>query len=263
MEAFLNRPNYPLFALLIFSIIFIRYLISSYAINWLVRKVYPSPVFKGNYKKGQIAFEIKNGFVTSLVFALGFVHLYYLTVNGHTLLLSDNRFSLGYHLLSILIAMLMHETYYYWLHRLMHINPFYKWFHKGHHHSIIVSSFTSFSFDFLESIMQLFFFYILLFTLPIHLYSLLFMLIFMTISAVINHLNFEVFPEWFFTTFPFNQFIGATHHALHHKEYRTNYGLYFTFWDKIMGTESPNYTSQVIPRLIKDDINCVNIHTKS
>jgi sterol desaturase/sphingolipid hydroxylase (fatty acid hydroxylase superfamily) len=36
-------------------------------------------------------------------------------------------------------------------------------------------------------------------------------------------------------------FIGATHHALHHKQFRYNYGLYFTFWDKTSKTESPLY----------------------
>jgi sterol desaturase/sphingolipid hydroxylase (fatty acid hydroxylase superfamily) len=33
--------------------------------------------------------------------------------------------------------------------------------------------------------------------------------------------------------------IGATHHSLHHKQFKYNYGLYFTFWDKLKKTESP------------------------
>jgi Delta7-sterol 5-desaturase len=35
--------------------------------------------------------------------------------------------------------------------------------------------------------------------------------------------------------------IGATHHSLHHKQFKYNYGLYFTFWDKWKRTESPVY----------------------
>jgi sterol desaturase/sphingolipid hydroxylase (fatty acid hydroxylase superfamily) len=35
-------------------------------------------------------------------------------------------------------------------------------------------------------------------------------------------------------------FIGATHHARHHKQYRYNFGLYFTFWDRLTNTEAPD-----------------------
>ena len=34
----------------------------------------------------------------------------------------------------------------------------------------------------------------------------------------------------------------TTHHDLHHSGgYRYNYGLYFTWWDRMMGTEHPRY----------------------
>jgi sterol desaturase/sphingolipid hydroxylase (fatty acid hydroxylase superfamily) len=31
------------------------------------------------------------------------------------------------------------------------------------------------------------------------------------------------------------------HHDLHHSEGRHNFGLYFTWWDRMMGTEHPDY----------------------
>ena len=33
----------------------------------------------------------------------------------------------------------------------------------------------------------------------------------------------------------------TTHHDLHHSSGRYNYGLYFTWWDRWMGTEHPEY----------------------
>ena len=33
----------------------------------------------------------------------------------------------------------------------------------------------------------------------------------------------------------------TTHHDLHHETGRYNYGLYFRWWDKLMGTEHPDY----------------------
>jgi uncharacterized protein (DUF2147 family) len=38
--------------------------------------------------------------------------------------------------------------------------------------------------------------------------------------------------RWFTTT---------VHHDLHHSEGRHNFGLYFTWWDRLMGTEHPDY----------------------
>jgi sterol desaturase/sphingolipid hydroxylase (fatty acid hydroxylase superfamily) len=123
----------------------------------------------------------------------------------------------------------------------MHHKRLYKYLHKGHHDSVEVSSWTAFSFAPLETVLQVLPFYVISFMIPLHLYSVGFLLLFMSVSATINHLNYEIYPKFFRTNFPFSLLIGATHHALHHKEFKTNYGLYFTFWDKWMNTESKDY----------------------
>ena len=33
----------------------------------------------------------------------------------------------------------------------------------------------------------------------------------------------------------------TTHHDLHHRDFRGNYGLYFAWWDTLLGTEHPDY----------------------
>jgi Delta7-sterol 5-desaturase len=50
-----------------------------------------------------------------------------------------------------------------------------------------------------------------------------------------------VYPKKFHKHILGRWLIGATHHSLHHKQFRYNYGLYFTFWDKWKRTESPLY----------------------
>ena len=74
-----------------------------------------------------------------------------------------------------------------------------------------------------------------------HLYVLIIQLAIMTFSSVINHLDIEVYPEKFHKHFLGKWLIGATHHSLHHRQFKYNYGLYFTFWDKWKKTESPLY----------------------
>ncbi|MHA4894836.1 sterol desaturase family protein [Pedobacter sp. PWIIR3] len=36
----------------------------------------------------------------------------------------------------------------------------------------------------------------------------------------------------------------SIHHNLHHSKFKGNYGLYFRFWDRLMGTENPNYVKE-------------------
>ena len=63
----------------------------------------------------------------------------------------------------------------------------------------------------------------------------------MTVSATINHLDIEIYPSNFEKHWLGAWIVGATHHSLHHSKFVENYGLYFTFWDKWMKTESPEY----------------------
>jgi sterol desaturase/sphingolipid hydroxylase (fatty acid hydroxylase superfamily) len=58
---------------------------------------------------------------------------------------------------------------------------------------------------------------------------------------VLGHLGFEIFPSGF-TTNPLTKLSNTSvHHNMHHKYVNYNFGLYFNFWDKWMGTNHPNY----------------------
>jgi lathosterol oxidase len=226
--------------LILIPIIFFRYVLLSIVIEKIITRSDYEKVFTFNRPKDQRKKEILLSFYSSIIFAIGFYGLYYLWEIG-VIRLTDESYTWYYHVLSVMLALFIHETYYYWLHRLMHHPKLYRFLHKGHHDSIEVSSWTAFSFDPLETIFQVLPFYLITLLIPLHLYSILFLLIFMSISATINHLNHEVYPQEFKNHIVFKHFIGATHHALHHKEFKTNYGLYFTFWDKWMKTQSKNY----------------------
>jgi len=186
--------------------------------------------------------EIKWSAITSFIFAISGVGLVWLWQEGYTVIYTDIRmYGFLYLPLSLVIAMFIHETYYYWLHRWMHRPKIYRWIHKIHHDSIITSPWTSFSFHPMESILQALAFPVILFVLPMHYMVIMTMLILMTVSATINHLDIEIYPEnterhWFG-----KWIIGATHHSMHHAKFIKNFGLYFTFWDRWMGTESEEF----------------------
>ena len=186
--------------------------------------------------------EIWRSFLASVIFAFGGCMMYYFFMNGYTAIYTDiSERGYAYLVFSFFAIMLLHETYYYWLHRLIHIPGIYERVHLTHHDSIVTSVWTSFSFHPIESFLQTIFVPIVICFVPVHIGVVMLLLIVMTVSATINHLDIEIYPRNFNKNFIGKWLIGATHHSLHHSEFITNYGLYFTFWDRWMKTESKNF----------------------
>lgn len=193
-----------------------------------------------NYKAGQFRTEVTWSMVTSFLFSIAGTATVVLWQKGYTKVYTDvGTYGWWYLPLSFVIVMLLHETYYYWLHRWMHLPSVFRRIHKVHHDSNVPSPFTAFSFHPLEGVLQAIFLPLILMILPMHYYVIIFQLTIMTFSSVINHLDIEIYPNHFNTNLMGKWIIGATHHSLHHKQFKYNYGLYFTFWDKLKKTESP------------------------
>lgn len=252
LEDFLNTPfTEPYYFIrltaIFFGITFLRYLIFSGAYHYFFfvwfRKSFSKRFLNTSSKqRKQLKMEIWRSAITSIIFAFSGTLLVILWQKGYTLIYTDwSVYAFWYHPLSVLIVLTLHETYYYWLHRWMHRPKIYRKIHKWHHDSIETTSLTSFSFHPLESILQAVVIPIAILIVPMHLYLLLFLLLLMTLSATINHAGVEIYPKGFEKHWLGKWIIGATHHDLHHKEFRFNYGLYFTFWDKWMHTESPRF----------------------
>jgi len=231
--------------LVVFSgiIIFFRYLLFSTAYHFtfftLFKKRFQHRVLrKKNLKFKQYKKEIYWSALSGFIFGGIAILLYYLYDNGYSLIYEDvPRYSLTYIPVSILLFLLLQDTYYYWAHRWMHLPRVYKKFHLIHHKSIHTSVFTSFSFHPLETILQALFFPIIILILPLHLYAFLTVMLLMTVSATINHAGVEIYPSGRFGRWVQKWVIGATHHDKHHTRFNYNYGLYFTFWDRLMKTE--------------------------
>ncbi len=206
-------------------------------LRWQQRKIN-----NRNYKKDQFKKEIGWSTVTALLFAIFGAGTMVLWQKGYTRVYTNiHQYGWWWLPASLAMALLLHETYYYWLHRWMHRPKIFRVMHKVHHDSNITSPWTAFSFHPLEGLLQALFLPLLLMVLPMHEYVIIIQLTIMTFSSVINHLDIEVYPKNFYNHLLGKWLIGATHHSLHHKQFKYNYGLYFTFWDKWKHTESPAY----------------------
>ncbi len=209
---------------------------------WFPRRWRQRKLNSRAYKRGQFKKEVGWSCITAFIFALSGAAMAVLWQKGYTKIYTEaDLYPLWWLPVSLVIAMVLHETYYYWLHRWMHHPKIFRVVHKVHHDSNITSPWTAFSFHPVEGLLQAVFVPLLLFVLPTHLYVLVLQLTIMTFSSVINHLDIEIYPKNFHRHFLGRWFIGATHHSLHHKQFKYNYGLYFTFWDKWKKTESPLY----------------------
>lgn len=186
--------------------------------------------------------EIGYSFITAVIFALIGTGMIVAWQKNYTKIYTHfDDYPRWWFVVSIVLVLFIHETYYYWLHRWMHHPKVYKWVHKAHHDSITTSAWTSFSFHPLESILQAVVLPVLMFIIPVHYVAIGIILLVMTTTSVINHLNTELYPKDFQRHWFGKWWIGATHHSLHHSQFKYNFGLYFTFWDKWAGTESPDF----------------------
>jgi len=116
--------------------------------------------------------------------------------------------------------------------------------HLLHHKSINPSPWASLSFHFTESIIEVMIAPLILFLIPMNIFSLIMFGILAFTINVYGHLGYEIAPKWFRRSPLFEILNTSIHHNIHHSKFKNNYGLYFRFWDRIMKTEHPDYVKE-------------------
>jgi Delta7-sterol 5-desaturase len=143
--------------------------------------------------------------------------------------------------ISFPLIFILHDMYFYWTHRIMHLSGFYRIMHREHHKSFAPTAYAAYSFAFLEAWVQGSFlvFYVLL--LPANNAVIVFFVFVEIIYNSIIHSGIDPFPRWMVTDRRFGWVAGSAYHDLHHRTVNWNFGLYFRFWDRLMGTEHPHF----------------------
>ena len=95
----------------------------------------------------QVRMELFNSFRTILVFVAMDIIIFDMADNGVFRFYNDpSEFGAVYYWVSIALAIVFHDTYFYWTHRAMHHAKLYKRFHLTHHRSHNPTPFTAYSF---------------------------------------------------------------------------------------------------------------------
>lgn len=146
---------------------------------------------------------------------------------------------------SLAAMIIAHDAYFYWTHRAMHHPLLFRAFHWTHHKSKTPTPWTAYSFDAPEAIVTVAFVPLWSAVVPMHEVALVAFVIWQIVRNVMGHAGVELSPISGQPSRLFGWLNTTTHHDLHHQHGRSNYGLYFSWWDRLMGTEHPDYQTRV------------------
>ncbi len=244
----------------VFLIDFTRYLVAAglvAMIVWLLMRtsIRTRKIQKRKAKPGEIVRELLQSMRSCIVY-IGVTVAIVWGINMDLLQNFGASFGWKQDIALVVAMVLAHDAYFYWAHRAMHHPILFKRFHLAHHRSITPTPFAAYSFSVGEASVMGLFVLIWQIFIPTPGLVLLSFLIFQITRNAMGHAGFELMPGWWLST-PLTRWINTTtHHDLHHAgSFHHNYGLYFTFWDKLMGTEHPEYHAKFAEVVGRKEIN--------
>lgn len=233
-----------------FSISTIRYFVVAGIPFWLCYKLFKDKLAfnkiqgKLTSRKDTIR-EILHSLQTTAVLTVIGVIVMFSPVRHITRLYTDiSAYPIWWLYTSPVLALIIHDTYFYWMHRLLHHPKIFKATHLVHHQSTSPSPWASYSFHFIEAWTEGAVLLVIVCLIPMHAVAIGLFVFFGFVINVYGHLGFEIAPLWLRNTFLFHVFNTSVHHNLHHSKFKGNFGLYFRVWDRLMGTEHPDYVKE-------------------
>ncbi|MGB7654728.1 MAG: sterol desaturase family protein [Novosphingobium sp.] len=145
----------------------------------------------------------------------------------------------AFYLSAILLA---HDAWFYWTHRAMHHPRLFRSFHRFHHLTITPTAWTAYSFAIPEAAVMYLFMPVWFSFVATPVPVIFTFLAIMILRNAMGHAGLELHPRGW-ASHPLLKWISTTtHHDMHHgTSFNHNFGFYFTWWDKLMGTEHPHY----------------------
>ena len=180
--------------------------------------------------------EVKASLVAILLLAAYATLLYQSIKAGATQVYFDwNDYGWHVPIVGFLVAVVVHDTWFYWTHRLMHVPLLFRLFHSDHHKSVTPTPWAILSVQPLETVFQFGVFALLTFLVPLHPATLAAYLLFDSMVNAAGHSGYEFVPAKQMRH-PVLKYLNAcTHHDLHHRKFDKNFGQYFNIWDRLMG----------------------------
>jgi sterol desaturase/sphingolipid hydroxylase (fatty acid hydroxylase superfamily) len=136
------------------------------------------------------------------------------------------------------------DAWFYWTHRLMHDPRWFRHFHRRHHRSNNPSPFTAYSFDVAEALVLVAYAVLWPVVFPMPSGAMAWVMLYQIVTNTLLHSGYELMPARRDGRPMLDFIVTTTHHDLHHAQAGWNYGAWFTWWDRWMGTEHPEYLNR-------------------
>jgi lathosterol oxidase len=168
--------------------------------------------------------------------------MYWAIQNGYTRMYFDvNEKGWVWFLVSIPVGTIGFDAWFYWQHRALHTPWLFRHCHSVHHRIVNPTPFAAFAHHPLETILEDTYFLVLIMVVPMHPLAFGVCGAHAFLLGVLGHMGYEFFPRGFTRHWLFGLHNTGTHHNMHHSHPRGNYSLYFNWWDRVMGTNHPEY----------------------
>jgi Delta7-sterol 5-desaturase len=206
--------------------------------KWQFKKIQPTFPKANDYVR-EIAYSV----ITIIIFGfIGYTILFYGPVAKHTFRYKAvHTYGWVWYFAAYIVMLIVHDTYFYWTHRLMHHPAIFKIFHLVHHKSTNPSPWAAYAFHPLEALVEACILPLFVFTLPLHVTHIFIFFFIMIVYNVYGHLGYELYPKGFSKSFIGKWINTSVNHNQHHQYFKGNYGLYFLWWDRWMNTIRNDY----------------------
>jgi lathosterol oxidase len=228
---------------------FLRYALTAaivYGVLWVLlsERLSGRRILDGGRTTGGIPREIGYSMLTVLIFATNGLLVFSLKSAGCTRIYSGiAEYGWAYWWLSVAVIIVVHDAYFYWTHRLLHRGWWFRHVHSVHHRSTSPTPWAAYSFHPVEAVIQAVFLPLFVLAIPIHDAAIFVFLLHMIVNNCVGHSGFEILPWRAATRGWLRWKTTVTHHHFHHARNRGNYGLYFTWWDRLCRTEDASHRS--------------------
>lgn len=226
---------------------FVRYFLIAGSAYWILQIRWPARFLPYRVQKqfptsASAVREITWTCLNTLCTGLSTLVLYWLIRDGWTrsYFTIDER-GWPYLIFSAVVGVVGYDAWFYWQHRLLHTRWLLRHAHAIHHRSTNPTVFAAYAHHPIETFMGNLYFILFVLVVPVHPLAFAAFGGFLLLVSLVAHSGYEFFPPGF-TRHPLTRWLGtSTHHNMHHRYFHWNFGIVFNFWDRVMGTNHPDY----------------------
>jgi sterol desaturase/sphingolipid hydroxylase (fatty acid hydroxylase superfamily) len=143
---------------------------------------------------------------------------------------------------SFVVSMVLFDTWFYWLHRLIHSRWLFRVVHMWHHKTTAPEVWSNNSDLLIDTLFLQSYWLIAHFLIPIAPVVLALHKLYDQFTGVMGHSGYEHAGR---IAWPPSPILSVTHHDQHHRYSSCNYATHFSLWDRLLGTLHPTHDEEV------------------